>query len=1262
PRFQRWAHFDADPLLSYTYYTIDFDSTNWDDPVRIVVSARTDPDPEDPFTAVIRFERDDDANDLDGVATDDPDETYVFPNIRSGRGIVAAAVIDDETADVIAIERGTDTVVQLCGDALCSIPGDTDDYVIRLTKRPEKLDDDLHTVTPINVDVAILIDGLADVVEIDGVATPVSSYEVIGGDVPSQRFTGDVTVTGGTTITRSGGSDLGSFVEEGFLPDFRFATTFTGATIFTVLTVTDGTLTVAGGLPNGVFNDIVISTLTWKGSWDGQATVEAPEQDGFDTWEGWTLVRTDNTGWLADGFLEGQWVEICDQNLACGRFKIQVIRGTNKTFDNELELRYVREGANPVEFEDSLAGFANGNFTVRRIAAVAHFNDSNWFEEQNVVLEADVHFRVPIARDGVKVFPVSTHGFWKLQGPLAVEGGVSGADRSLNLGLKLPGEADGPLFKIGTQPPESKQIDVLNLFNDGSKENRTGTMTSTTLSGLGLPGDLDFGPSYSSGNPQTFGEPAIFPGGIGYGTLQFVDGTFTTNGAKSTVEVLNLLLGTGNDALDIQGTLDPDAAVKLTGTIVITPTGAGIDVTRPAPFDWKAQGFLVGQPVQITGFPGMEWTVIGFSDDDPDDTVDNTVMHLSGPVLTPAQIAAAPHDTLKSVAVASTVTGGASGGSLVRTDGGNWLTDGFVVGQRVTIDGAGPWTIAGVFDDNLDGRFERLLLADGPLLASGGAALRTVRSVVRVVTAGDVPVLATVPITIVGGPYGGYVTRHDGGNWAEDGFIEGQQVMIQGIDGAWRLRRIENDGATLRLERGVALPTIGTPTVRTVFWAGPHGGLTVVHGGGDSQLKINFEMDTDGIDADSIDADGIDADSGTVTRLDGGSWIDSGLSVGQRVQVGGAGATTWTIVDFLNSDCPFDDPFLGCGLDSTMVLEQVLSGGTVSAGPIPDSTNVKRAVHVAEPGLLEVQAPMNITVQPASLSTPLGLPTSALTCGNPNCFAVLGENGTRFEPGQQVQISGIAGLFTIVSVTGNEMVLQGAALTPSYTLDPITHLAVWQNPVLTVRVHDADIDGGTRMGGDRITVCNLSPDAEEPCRGPNGDERIAGPESPLVVYGDTSQDGIWYGGEPDSVRGHELGPKPFDPFYRIPESENEDDEWLFPLADPYDFFGHDIIDASGLFSWSDPAALPSVGFTAYGGEGDDLVIGSQAGDHLAGGSGNDTMVGLRGVDHIYGDAGINVSILTRALSVEVVNHSPAPTLDPRPIDPNSPLDPPIKPG
>ena len=86
--------------------------------------------------------------------------------------------------------------------------------------------------------------------------------------------------------------------------------------------------------------------------------------------------------------------------------------------------------------------------------------------------------------------------------------------------------------------------------------------------GFGMAGDLNFGaPTAGSGNEQTFGEPPIFPGGISFGSVQFVDGKFSTDGAKSTIEVVNLLLGIGNDELDVQGTLDPDDPVKMTGTI-----------------------------------------------------------------------------------------------------------------------------------------------------------------------------------------------------------------------------------------------------------------------------------------------------------------------------------------------------------------------------------------------------------------------------------------------------------------------------------------------------------------------------------------------------------------------------------------------------------------------------------------------------------------------------------------------------------------------
>src|SRR5439155_13433438 len=64
-----------------------------------------------------------------------------------------------------------------------------------------------------------------------------------------------------------------------------------------------------------------------------------------------------------------------------------------------------------------------------------------------------------------------------------------------------------------------------------------------------------------------------------------------------------------------------------------------------------------------------------------------------------------------------------------------------------------------------------------------------------------------------------------------------------------------------------------------------------------------------------------------------------------------------------------------------------------------------------------------------------------------------------------------------------------------------------------------------------------------------------------------------------------------------------------------------------------------------GGAGDDTIIGTQTGDHLAGGSGNDRIYGQRGADLIYGDSGFNVNVITRELFVVNNNTSSKPNAD-----------------
>src|SRR6185295_15807373 len=58
--------------------------------------------------------------------------------------------------------------------------------------------------------------------------------------------------------------------------------------------------------------------------------------------------------------------------------------------------------------------------------------------------------------------------------------------------------------------------------------------------------------------------------------------------------------------------------------------------------------------------------------------------------------------------------------------------------------------------------------------------------------------------------------------------------------------------------------------------------------------------------------------------------------------------------------------------------------------------------------------------------------------------------------------------------------------------------------------------GTIRMGGDTLTVT-----------GGASTTAAGGPSSPLVLYGDTSQDGTWYGGRTDVLSLGNFGNKPF---------------------------------------------------------------------------------------------------------------------------------------
>ena len=109
-----------------------------------------------------------------------------------------------------------------------------------------------------------------------------------------------------------------------------------------------------------------------------------------------------------------------------------------------------------------------------------------------------------------------------------------------------------------------------------------------------------------------------------------------------------------------------------------------------------------------------------------------------------------------------------------------------------------------------------------------------------------------------------------------------------------------------------------------------------------------------------------------------------------------------------------------------------------------------------------------------------------------------------------------------------------------------------------------------------------------------------GPGSPLILFGDDSQDGHTY----DSTTGHITG-----------------------HAREFPANGNDTIDAR-----NDANSV-----AIFGGGGNDTIWGSQAGDQIAGGSGNDVIHGQGGDDHIYGDDGFNIDLSKRlSLSTQIL--------------------------
>ena len=137
---------------------------------------------------------------------------------------------------------------------------------------------------------------------------------------------------------------------------------------------------------------------------------------------------------------------------------------------------------------------------------------------------ADPYFNVSAANAKLLEFPKVPHLLSAIKGPLSVQGGPTGNEHAvINAPVMLPQESNSPAFGVGPQPPENQQVNVLNIFDDGSQQDQMGTLSSMALTGFEMGPGLNFTGhnGYQPGNPSkpTFGEPAVFPSGISFGSI-----------------------------------------------------------------------------------------------------------------------------------------------------------------------------------------------------------------------------------------------------------------------------------------------------------------------------------------------------------------------------------------------------------------------------------------------------------------------------------------------------------------------------------------------------------------------------------------------------------------------------------------------------------------------------------------------------------------------------------------------------------------------
>ena len=149
------------------------------------------------------------------------------------------------------VQAPSGMVVTKCGDTACDFAGPGSSYVLRLTMAPT-----------LDVKVALITDGQTDITPGGGI-----SNTLIGNQTTTPLFNGNISISG-ATITRGAGSELGSFLTEGF--QVGQLVTITGQSgNFTIQAVSDASMTFTTSLGAGPTTGVTISRVSNHGQYTG---------------------------------------------------------------------------------------------------------------------------------------------------------------------------------------------------------------------------------------------------------------------------------------------------------------------------------------------------------------------------------------------------------------------------------------------------------------------------------------------------------------------------------------------------------------------------------------------------------------------------------------------------------------------------------------------------------------------------------------------------------------------------------------------------------------------------------------------------------------------------------------------------------------------------------------------------------------------------------------------------------------------------------